>query len=188
MRGNRPVNKHVALLRGINVGGNNIIKMTDLILCFEGMGFKDVSTYIQSGNVLFRTSEEDIIALTGRIEKELTERFSYSSKIVVITHEQMLRIVEEAPDRFGQEPERYRYDVLFLKDPLISKEVMEKLKLKEGVDKAYQGDKAVYFSRLISKAAQSRLTKVNTLAIYQNITVRNWNTTVRLLGLMNEPA
>lgn len=188
MRGNKPGNKHVALLRGINVGGNNIIKMSDLIRCFEGMGFKDVSTYIQSGNVLFRTSEEDIITLTNGIEKELSERFSYSSKIVVITHKQMTHIVEDAPDRFGQEPERYRYDVLFLKDPLTSMEVMEKLKPREGVDKAFRGDKAVYFSRLISRASQSRLTKVNSLAIYKNITVRNWNTTVRLLQMMNEPA
>ncbi|NCP46313.1 MAG: DUF1697 domain-containing protein, partial [Flavobacteriales bacterium] len=47
------MNQYLALLRGINVGGNNIIKMVDLKACFEKMGFTDVKTYIQSGNVIF---------------------------------------------------------------------------------------------------------------------------------------
>ncbi|NIP26808.1 MAG: DUF1697 domain-containing protein, partial [Phycisphaerae bacterium] len=51
--------QYAALLRGINVGGKNIIKMADLRACFERMGFSDVRTYIQSGNVLFWATETD---------------------------------------------------------------------------------------------------------------------------------
>jgi uncharacterized protein (DUF1697 family) len=57
------MNKYLALLRGINVGGNNIIKMVDLKACFEKMGFLDVSTYIQSGNVLFSSPETSLTKL-----------------------------------------------------------------------------------------------------------------------------
>lgn len=56
--------RFVALLRGINVGGNNIIKMADLKTCFEEMGFANVVTYIQSGNVLFDSNETDQLKLT----------------------------------------------------------------------------------------------------------------------------
>jgi len=63
--------QYITLLRGINVGGNNIIKMTDLKSCFEDMGFTGVSTYIQSGNVIFFSGEQDKAKLTTKIEKEL---------------------------------------------------------------------------------------------------------------------
>jgi uncharacterized protein (DUF1697 family) len=51
--------QYLALLRGINVGGKNIIKMADLKACFESLGFSDVVTYIQSGNVLFKSADKD---------------------------------------------------------------------------------------------------------------------------------
>src|SRR5690606_20883705 len=108
-------NRYIALLRGINVGGNNIIKMADLKTCFENMNFKDVVTYIQSGNVLFSTDEKDQDKLTAKIEKALSERFNYGSRIVLITSNQLKKIVEEAPAGFGEEASLYRYDVLFLK-------------------------------------------------------------------------
>ena len=66
------MNNYVALLRGINVGGNNIIRMTALKACFETLGFQDVSTYIQSGNVLFSTAESDTVKLTAKIETALS--------------------------------------------------------------------------------------------------------------------
>jgi uncharacterized protein (DUF1697 family) len=65
--------QHLVLLRGINVGGKNIIKMADLRACFEGMGFATISTYIQSGNVLFRSAEKDKARLTKKIEAGLSE-------------------------------------------------------------------------------------------------------------------
>jgi uncharacterized protein (DUF1697 family) len=68
---------YVALLRGINVGGNNLIKMPTLKACFEGEGFRDVATYIQSGNVLFTAGRADQRALTGQIEKALSGMFAY---------------------------------------------------------------------------------------------------------------
>jgi uncharacterized protein (DUF1697 family) len=86
-----------ALLRGINVGGNNVIRMADLKEGFEAMGFDEVRTYIQSGNVIFRATESDLAKLAGRIEKALGARFHYDSRIVVRSHEQLDRIVRKAP-------------------------------------------------------------------------------------------
>lgn len=178
--------QYLALLRGINVGGNNIIKMEDLKACFEKMGFTDVVTYIQSGNVVFKSAEKDKAKITVKIETRLSERFSYKARLVVITHKQLKQAVEEAPKGFGKDPDEYRYDVIFLKEPITPKEAMKSVSTKEGVDNAYTGKDVLYFSRLISKATQSHLTKIISLPVYQSMTIRNWNTTTKLLALMEK--
>ncbi|MFT3891164.1 MAG: DUF1697 domain-containing protein [Anaerolineales bacterium] len=178
--------QYLVLLRGINVGGKNIIKMTDLKACFELMGFSDVTTFIQSGNVLFKSAEKDKIKLTKKIEKMLSETFRYTSRVVVISHQELKKIVQQAPKGFGTEPDKYRCDVIFLKAPLTSKEAMKDVSLKEGVDSAHAGKSALYFSRLDSRASQSRLTRIIALPVYQNMTIRNWNTTTKLLALMEQ--
>lgn len=181
-----PKIQYLALLRGINVGGNNIIKMVALKACFEEMGLKDVSTYIQSGNVLFTSEEKNITKLTSIIEKELTKKFNYKSRIVLLTYKMLQEVIGEAPAKFGQQPDKYRYDVIFIKPPLTAKEIFQDVPIKEGVDEGYYGKHVLYFSRLISRATQSRLSKIVLLPIYQNMTIRNWNTTTKLLSGMEK--
>lgn len=177
---------YLALLRGINVGGNNIIKMADLRAFMESMGFPNVQTYIQSGNLLFDSEEADKEKLTGILEKKLSGEFDYNSKIVLVTQEHLASVVDDAPEGFGEEPDDYRYDVLFLKEPLTPKEAMDSIDIREGVDRAWQGDGVLYFSRLISKAGQSYLNKLVGRSVYKQMTIRNWNTTTRLLSKMTE--
>ncbi len=178
--------QYLALLRGINVGGNNIIKMIELKACFESMGFSDVRTYIQSGNVLFKSGEKDVQRLTKEIEEKLSEKFNYKSVVVIVTHEQLKNAVEKAPKGFGQEPVKYRYDVVFLREPLTSKQAIKEVNGREGVDKVFAGKDVIYFSRLISDASKSYLAKIITLPIYKFMTIRNWNTTTKLLKIINE--
>ena len=176
--------KYVALLRGINVGGRNTIKMTELRACFEEMGFAGVSSYIQSGNVLFRTPQRGGVTLSAKIEDALSKRFGFELRAVVVSRRQLLATVDRAPAGFGRAPYRYRYDVIFLRKPLRSAEALEGWQPKQGVDEARAGSGVVYVSRLKSKAAQSSLTKIIQLPTYQNMTIRNWNTTTKLLALM----
>jgi len=178
--------QYLALLRGINVGGNNIIKMADLKACFESMGFAEVVTFIQSGNILFKAAEKDRAKLTTKIENVLSKRFSYKSRIVTVTHKELKKVVDEAPKGFGKDLDKYRCDVIFLKEPLTPKEAMKNVSIKDGVDSAYPGKSVLYFSRLISKASQSHLSKTIKLPVYQNMTIRNWNTTTKLLSLMEK--
>lgn len=175
--------RYIALLRGINVGGNNIIRMTDLKAAFEAMDLTDVKTYIQSGNVLFNTLEKNAEQLTLQIEAALSERFNYTSKVVLITQELLQEIVSGAPDGFGTDPEAFRYDVLFLKPPLSEKDAVKDLAIREGVDTVHTGNRVLYFSRLISKAGQSYLNKIILLPVYKQMTIRNWNTTKKLSEL-----
>jgi uncharacterized protein (DUF1697 family) len=180
------MSRYVALLRGINVGGRNLIGMAELKTCFEAAGYVRVSTYIQSGNVIFTATAAAADDLAHRIEALLGATFDYGATVVLRTQEQMRAIVTRAPEGFGEEPDLYRYDVLFLKDPLAASAVLEGVPIREGVDAAHAGPGVIYFSRLASKAAQSRLSRLAAMPIYKSITARNWNTTTKLLRLMEE--
>ncbi|HLO29524.1 MAG TPA: DUF1697 domain-containing protein [Anaerolineales bacterium] len=176
----------MALLRGINVGGKNLIKMIELKACFEALGFEHVSTYIQSGNVLFSADKSDQARLTGLVEKALSTTFNYESRVVLRSQSQMKEIIAGAPKGFGGDPATYRYDVIFLKEPLTAAQAMKSVSAREGVDQASAGKGVLYFSRLISRASQSYLTRIITMPVYQNMTIRNWNTTLKLLNLMEQ--
>jgi uncharacterized protein (DUF1697 family) len=177
---------YIALLRGINVGGKNLIRMPALKAAFEEDGFEDVATYIQSGNVLFAGPGTRTTELTGRIETLLAEAFDYVPTVVVRNRTQMRAIVDRRPKGFGAEPAKYRYDVVFLKEPLTAKVAMKSLQLKPGVDEAHAGTGVLYLSRLDARATQSRLNKIASSPIYPSVTIRNWNTTTKLLSLMDE--
>lgn len=177
---------YVALLRGINVGGKNLIKMPELKACFEEDGFEDVATYIQSGNVLFTAPGARTAELTDRIETLLAESFDYIPTVVVRSRKQMRAIVDGAPRGFGGEPAKYRYNVIFLKEPLTAKNAIGSVPTNPAVDTAHAGTSVLYFSNLTAKATQSRLSKIASSPIYPSVTIRNWNTTTKLLSLLDE--
>ncbi len=174
---------YVALLRGINVGGNNIIKMVALRAAFEALGFSDVATYIQSANVVFTARSGSKPALTKKIEAALAKTFSYDSKVVIVSAEELAAVVAEAPRGFGKQPTRYRYDVLFVKPPLDARAALPEVPTAPGVDEAHAGTHALYFRRVAAKATKSRLSRIVQKPIYKNLTIRNWNTTIKLLAM-----
>lgn len=178
--------RYVALLRGINVGGNNLIKMSDLRDSFANMKLTNVATYIQSGNVVFSAKQTSKAKLAELIEKALSEAFSYESRVVLISETEIEQVLSQAPKKFGQEVDLYRYNVLFVRDPLKATELLEALPIAPGVDTAYAGDHAVYFRRLIARADESKLTKLGQRAVFKNITVRNWNTTIKLAAMLRK--
>ena len=105
--------------------------------------------------------------------------------MVVRNRTQMRAVVERAPKGFGAEPAKYRYDVIFLKEPLTAKVAMTSVPTAPGVDEAHAGTGVLYFSRLIEKATQSRLNRIISSPIYPSVTIRNWNTTTRLESMMS---
>lgn len=175
--------RHLALLRGINVGGRNPVRMADLRGAFEDMGFGDVSTYIQSGNVLFRAPRQKRDELAARLESELSGHFGIELKVVLLTEAQLRRVVEDAPDGFGAAT--HKCDVIFLRRPLTVRRAFALMEIREGVDSAWAGTGVVYFARLAAKASGSRLSKVVALPEYQDMTIRSWSTTTKLLAVMD---
>ena len=103
---------HVALLRGINVGGRNKVPMAELREVAASLGHTGVSTYIQSGNVLFSTGETDTGQLAAALEAAISERFGLRASVVVLSRDELARILDGNPYR--DEPNPRLVHVVFL--------------------------------------------------------------------------
>jgi uncharacterized protein (DUF1697 family) len=177
---------YLALLRGINVGGRNRILMADLRACFEAAGYVDVRTYIQSGNVVFRAAGSEREAVRSSVERMLAAAFDYNATVELRDQAEMQAVITSAPTGFGDDTDTLHYDVLFLLPPLRPEEALDALTLREGVDVAWTGPGVVYATRVRAMAAKSGLTRIASHPFYQRVTIRNWNTTTRLLALMED--
>jgi uncharacterized protein (DUF1697 family) len=175
--------KYVALLRGINVGGNNIIKMLDLKSCFEKGGYANVITYIQSGNVIFESEETSLLKLEKAIENVLSKTFNYESTVMVRSYAQMKRILADIPKEWKNENE-FRCYVAFIKDENTVKEIADQIEVKEHVDSIKKGKGALYMTTVLKDATKSAFNKLASKKIYKEMTIRNYNTTRKIALLM----
>ncbi len=157
--------------------------MADLRAAFEDAGFTSVQTYIQSGNVVFDTTLPTR-SLEADIEAVLEQRFGYPIVVVTRSRAQMRAVVTDAPAGFGADPSTYHSDVMVLKAPLTSAEVLKVVSLKPDVDRVWPGKGVVYFDRLSARRTESRLSKVMGTPAYRQMTIRNWNTTTKLVELL----
>jgi uncharacterized protein (DUF1697 family) len=180
------VETFLILLRGINVGGKNKVPMADLRNCLEGLGFSDVSTFIASGNVIV-TSDRNADEIATQIESALPEAFTLDSdlvRILVLTRDQLQAIVDDRPKGFGDQPDKYHSDAIFLIGIEID-DAMHVFNPREGVDRVWPGAGVVYSERLSAQRTKSRLSSMVASPLYKSMTVRSWSTTVKLLGLLN---
>jgi uncharacterized protein (DUF1697 family) len=178
--------QYLALLRGINVGGKNPVRMADLRAAFEEMEFAEVATYIASGNVLFRAPRQRREELAARIESELSKRFGIELKVVLLTETQLRAVVEGGPRGIGAKS--HLWDVVFVRKPLTVKKAFGAVEIREGVDRAWAGKGVLYLARLAAKATSSRINKIASRPEYKHLTIRNWSTTTKLLDLMESRA
>jgi uncharacterized protein (DUF1697 family) len=181
------MNTYVVLLRGINVGGKNKLAMAELKAHLEDLGFENVKTFIQSGNVILQ-SKLGAKTITEKIETSLPKKFKLDSaliKTLVLTDKQLREVIQKKPKGFGDQPDKYYSDVIFLMD-LKSADAMKVFKPREGVDAIWEGDLAIYSQRLSAKRTQSRLSKIVGTPFYKSMTIRSWHTTTKLLSLLEE--
>jgi len=178
---------YVILVRGINVGGKNKVSMANLKICLEELGCSNVSTYIASGNVILE-SDQRPDALQAQIETALPKTFKLDSELVsvlVLTRQQLQAIIENKPKGFGEQPDKYHSDAIFLMG-IDAAEAMTVFNPREGVDNVWPGDGVIYSQRLSAQRTKSRLNKIVGTPAYQSMTIRNWNTTTKLLELLEE--
>ena len=181
------MNTYVILLRGINVGGKNSVPMADLRKCLEEQGFSNVSTYIASGNVILQ-SDKSANDVKTQIEEVLPENFKLDDgfvKVLVLTHNQLQVIIENKPKGFGEQPEKYHSDVIFLMG-IDSAQAINVFKPREGVDQVWAGHGVIYSQRLSSQRTKSRLNKIMETPLYKSMTIRNWNTTSKLHEMLTK--
>lgn len=178
---------HLALLRGINVG-KKTIKMEDLRKLMESSGYKNVKTYIQSGNVFFDNPEKNKAKLAVALEGLIEKQYGFDVTVFIIDINDIANAVDNNPlakRDFIEEGTKKLY-VTFLSDKPLE-ENMEKLRQAPiGEDIVELVDNVLYF-KLESKASESKLT--NNLIeskLKVKATTRNWNVTVKLLSMFEE--
>ena len=179
------MNVFVILLRGINVGGKNIVPMVGLKRCLEDLGFAHVSTHIASGNVLL-ASDKPADEIRSRIEAAVTRSFKLDSeliKVLVLSRSQLQAVIDHKPKGFGEQPEKYHSDAIFLID-IDAAQAMPIFSPREGVDTVWPGNGLIYSQRLSAERTKSRLSKVMGSPLYKSMTIRSWGTTTTLLDML----
>ena len=175
---------HVALLRGINVGGNNIIPMKALAGTFERMKLADVKTFIASGNVIFGAPRQDLRKLEQKIEKELVKDFAYDAKVVVKSKDEMAGIVRGLPKAWAKATAAWRYNVIFLRHAVDSAKVLQEVKVRDGVETLEYRPGVLYWAVRFDQRTKSTVARLNQTALYKEVTIRNLNTTKKIAQLL----
>lgn len=190
-----PVPTHVALLRGVNVGGKNRVAMANLRVVVESLGHTEVSTYIQSGNVVFTPAETpcDPAVVASSLENRIADRLRIRPSVVVLTRDDLALVVERNP--FTEESDPKRVHAIFratesgLADVQRVEAAVSRAREKGGRDEARIIGRVLYlltpdgFGR--SKLAEL-LTRRDPGAVDGGGTARNWATVTRLLALLEE--
>jgi len=174
--------KYVALLRGINVGGNNKIEMSKLKKCFESLGYENVSTYINSGNILFETKRKDEEKLIKEIEKGIKKTFHLGIKVLLRNSLNIKKICKSIPDEWANNSEQ-KTDVLFLWEEFVNKSTLKLLDTNPKVDTLKYVDGAIIWHLKKKHHSKSGMGNIIGTDVYKGMTVRNVNT-VRKLNML----
>lgn len=167
------------------MGGKNRLPMAELRQRLEADGFSDVSTYIASGNVIL-TSDRRPSDIKARIERMLPEAFDLHDelvKVLVLSRERVDAVVANKPKGFGDEPGTYHSDAIFLID-IDADEALKVFDPRDGVDRVWPGDGVIYSQRVSALRTKSRLGRIVGTPAYRSMTIRSWQTTLALHGLM----
>lgn len=177
----------VALLRGVNVGGKNMIRMSSLKESFERAGFGDVATYINSGNIIFKAQECDARKLERSIEGMLSSEYGLECKVVVRSLPEMADLVKSLPETWDGDG-RWKYNVIFLRHSIDSEDILDGLNPKSDIEEIVYRPGTLLWSARISDLSRTSMHKLPSRKLFQEMTVRNTNTTKKLYELMKNMA
>jgi uncharacterized protein (DUF1697 family) len=175
----------VILFRGINVGGKNKVPMQQLREWLEELGCTNVSTYLGSGQALV-DSKAPAANLATTIEDGLPRRFPVDDaliRVLVLTPAKLRAIVDDRPNGFGDQPQKYHSDAIFMMGIPVA-EAMKSFDPREGVDAVWPGDGVIYSQRLSAERTKSRLGKIVGTPAYKSMTIRSWGTVLKLVDLL----
>jgi uncharacterized protein (DUF1697 family) len=174
--------KHIALLRGVNVGGNNKIEMKRLKEAFGAAGFSDALTYINSGNVIF-SGNMAVAELQQTCETLIFNTFGLRIAVAVLSAGELAAALAHAPAWWGSTPDT-RHNAIFVIPPATAEGVCAEVgEIKPEYEKVAYHGKVIFWSAPLATFARTRWATVSKRATYQKITIRNANTAFKLAEL-----
>jgi uncharacterized protein (DUF1697 family) len=176
-------NSYVALIRAINVGGHSVIKMPDLRKLVESLGFEDVSSYIQTGNVVFKAVQNDRGTLSKKIEEAIEAKAGYKTTVFVLTYDDLKEAAGHNPFRSRNEAGEGRSHIVFLSaEP--AKQNIDKILALQGEDFSFAVHKNFFYYYYPEKYAGHTRRNVNFEKILGvRATARTYKVVDRLIEL-----
>ncbi|WP_347401585.1 DUF1697 domain-containing protein [Candidatus Enterococcus ikei] len=151
---------YIALLRGVNVGGKNRVVMAQLKERFEQYGFTKVSTYLNSGNVIFSSEIKDIIQLTKECEALIESEFGLQITVTIVPSAMLLEALEHMPKWWNTDQES-KHNVIFVIAPTTTEEVIASVgEAKAEYEKVAYHERVIFWSVPIKTFSRSRWSKI----------------------------
>ncbi|WP_338450959.1 DUF1697 domain-containing protein [Niallia oryzisoli] len=176
--------KYIAFLRGINVGGKNKISMPELRELFEQNGFDDVVTYINSGNIIFSSDNNDEKMLKEECEVLIANKFQLNIPVAIISVNDLFDAHSNAPFWWGQDKDS-KHNAIFIIPPTTAEEVIAEVgAIKPEYEKVDHYGRVIFWSAPIKTFSRTRWSKIVGSRLYDSITIRNANTVRKLLQLV----
>lgn len=176
------MNTYIALLRGINVGGRNILPMKDLVGILEGMGCEKINTYIQSGNVVFQSKEKQSSKIAGEISSKILESHGFEPKVLLLEIAELQDAIKNNP--FETEDGKALH-FFFLdshpKDPDLERLMAVKLKSEE-----FSLNKNIFYLYTPDGIGRSKLAAKVEQCMGVPVTARNLNTVSKLIAMVKQ--
>lgn len=176
--------KYIALLRGVNVGGKNKISMPKLKMAFEEIGYLDVVTYINSGNVVFSSNIQDKSELIRKSEAIIEDTFNVSIPLTVLSVKELSDIVKNAPVWWNTDDKEVYDNAIFIIPPTSTEEVFTEVgDAKPEYEKIESYGNVIFWSAALKTFNKTRWAKIAGSSVNNKVTIRNANTVKKLLEL-----
>ena len=175
---------YIALFRGINVGGNNLLLMKDLVAALENLGCQDVATYIQSGNAVFRSKETDTSLLSDRIKAAIGESHGFEPMVLLLGSEELERIIHSNPfPEAESEPRTLHLYFLAASPERPDLDALERIK---GERERFVLVDGVFYLHAPDGIGRSKLAANAEKLLGVPATARNWRTVRKVLEMADQ--
>lgn len=180
--------KYVALLRGVNISGKNKVSMPLLKIAFEDAGFTDVSTYINSGNVIFSDVLLDKNELIRKCKSLISDKFMLDIPVTIISLKELAETLDHAPKWWDKSSEiEVIHQAIFLIPPTNIEEVYKAVgEAKPEYEQVDYYENVIFWSAPRATLSKTRWYKIPSSSVNNKVTIRNASTTKKLLLLLNE--
>lgn len=175
---------YVAFLRGINVGGVNLVRMADLKASFEKLGFGDVRTFLNTGNILFRSDVTDSRKLERTIEAAIAPHFSEPIRAMVRSGKEMADLIARLPKSWQDSSDK-RCNVIFLYHTIDAPKLIEQFHPKPDIEELHYAPGALLWSAQLATLTKSTMLKLAVSPLYQDMTLRRLSTVRKLHQLLS---
>lgn len=176
--------KYIALLRGINVGGKSKVSMPELKKSFESLGYENVSTYINSGNVIFDSNDQEATLIQQKCEEAIMRQFGFHVACCVLSKTDLLKALDHAPSWWDVDKDA-KHNALFVIAPETAERIMQEVgEAKTEYEKVSAYGQIIFWSAPLTTFSRTRYSKIVGTKSYQSITIRNANTTKKLASLV----